>query len=535
MRYMGSSRGLRTCTWGPIVTLFSALLFLTLFSNGAFDVVGASDFTLRPGVILVPVWEGEPFVPMLLSNTDSIAGWSILFDNTNYFFGELWLVDSLQALDPLGDTLRWYYAPWAGHPEQRPERLKVQYQDWWTKVRITGTMDVDSPEDTTPPIPPGEDQLLFGLDLFIGGCAPESSSIVFVTESCDDNVVWDSHNTVWGPDTLSASRQSCLNRPDTLRAVALSSGPVARHRAIDCGDVNENGVPYEIGDYIRLYSAFLSVRLCSNVEHAADIDGCRGVTIHDTRALYKIMEEGWPPPDTCPPSLLPQVSPLDTLIIGNTMLYPGYSVVIDVEIANSDSLTSLTVPLCYDTMCMHPESVMVDDAWADWGLKLVKVDDPPGTVIISMTSLGPYNHWQDPKLPPGHYDLASILFKADSAAEQGMTTVDVCSTKQFWLQLDCRIPTIASRFIRADANGDMGITIGDAVYIIGHIYRGGPCDCEDACDVNDDGRITSADAVYLVSYIYRAGLAPPSPFPHCGVSDTPDALGCVRHPCGGRR
>ena len=89
----------------------------------------------------------------------------------------------------------------------------------------------------------------------------------------------------------------------------------------------------------------------------------------------------------------------------------------------------------------------------------------------------------------------------------------------------------APTFIRGDANGDMVTTSADGVYIIAHIYRGGPCDCQDACDVNDDGRLSVADGVYLVSHIYRDGAAPPVPFPGCGIDLTEDELRSDSHPC----
>jgi hypothetical protein len=90
---------------------------------------------------------------------------------------------------------------------------------------------------------------------------------------------------------------------------------------------------------------------------------------------------------------------------------------------------------------------------------------------------------------------------------------------------------VAPVFIRSDANADGNITVADAVYVVGHIYRGGPSVCEDCCDANDDGRITSADAIYIVSHIYRSGLPPPNPFPGCGPDPSGDELGCASHPC----
>lgn len=60
-----------------------------------------------------------------------------------------------------------------------------------------------------------------------------------------------------------------------------------------------------------------------------------------------------------------------------------------------------------------------------------------------------------------------------------------------------------------DANNDGKINVGDAVYLISYIFRGGPAPAYlDCADPNNDGKINVGDAVFLVSYIFRGGPAP---------------------------
>ncbi len=60
-----------------------------------------------------------------------------------------------------------------------------------------------------------------------------------------------------------------------------------------------------------------------------------------------------------------------------------------------------------------------------------------------------------------------------------------------------------------DANGDNQINIGDAVYIVTYVFRGGPAPVPlEAGDANGDSQINVGDAVYLVNYIFRNGPAP---------------------------
>jgi len=63
-----------------------------------------------------------------------------------------------------------------------------------------------------------------------------------------------------------------------------------------------------------------------------------------------------------------------------------------------------------------------------------------------------------------------------------------------------------------DANDDGKINVGDAVFIISYIFRGGATPPHPECaDPNDDGKINVGDGVFLIAYIFRGGTAP-----HCG-------------------
>ncbi|MDD4051949.1 MAG: dockerin type I domain-containing protein [candidate division Zixibacteria bacterium] len=67
---------------------------------------------------------------------------------------------------------------------------------------------------------------------------------------------------------------------------------------------------------------------------------------------------------------------------------------------------------------------------------------------------------------------------------------------------DCRV---------GDANGDSKLNVGDAVYIISYVFRGGPLPTPyGLCsgDVNCDCKVNVGDAVYMISYIFRGGPAP---------------------------
>ncbi len=88
-------------------------------------------------------------------------------------------------------------------------------------------------------------------------------------------------------------------------------------------------------------------------------------------------------------------------------------------------------------------------------------------------------------------------------------------------------------FKRGDSNGDGGVNIADAVYILQNLFASGPeIACRDAADSNDDEAVNIADAVYILQNLFASGPAIPAPGPDaCGPDanpETPD-LGCITY------
>ena len=61
-----------------------------------------------------------------------------------------------------------------------------------------------------------------------------------------------------------------------------------------------------------------------------------------------------------------------------------------------------------------------------------------------------------------------------------------------------------------DVNNDVIINVGDVVYLVSYLYKGGPepTPVVDAGDVNHDCIVNVGDVVYLVSYLYKGGPPP---------------------------
>ncbi|MFH1699633.1 MAG: M28 family peptidase [Candidatus Zixiibacteriota bacterium] len=60
-----------------------------------------------------------------------------------------------------------------------------------------------------------------------------------------------------------------------------------------------------------------------------------------------------------------------------------------------------------------------------------------------------------------------------------------------------------------DANGDGDVNVGDAVFIINHVFKGGPApEPLESGDANDDGQTNVGDAVFIINHVFKGGPAP---------------------------
>jgi hypothetical protein len=65
--------------------------------------------------------------------------------------------------------------------------------------------------------------------------------------------------------------------------------------------------------------------------------------------------------------------------------------------------------------------------------------------------------------------------------------------------------------IPGDANNDGQVNVGDAVYLISYVFKGGPPPTPyPICsgDANCDCTVNVGDAVYVIAYVFKGGPAP---------------------------
>lgn len=153
-------------------------------------------------------------------------------------------------------------------------------------------------------------------------------------------------------------------------------------------------------------------------------------------------------------------------------------------------------------------------------------------------------------LPPGVHALFEIRFAVSEEEEGGL-----CSRLRFVeclgaaaapvqnsvsdledrpvkvLTADGSVCSGLEVFERGDVNGDHRYDISDAISNLRCLFGGENCaSCPDASDANDDGLVDISDSIYLLRWRFMEGLPPPSPFGHCGIDRSPDALGACSQP-----
>ena len=87
---------------------------------------------------------------------------------------------------------------------------------------------------------------------------------------------------------------------------------------------------------------------------------------------------------------------------------------------------------------------------------------------------------------------------------------------------------VGSEFSRGDADADGATNIADGIYLLNHLFLGGPPPpCSDSADSDDSGVLDLSDAIATFGFLFLGDTVPPSPGPFdCGVDPTPDTLDC---------
>jgi subtilisin family serine protease len=122
-------------------------------------------------------------------------------------------------------------------------------------------------------------------------------------------------------------------------------------------------------------------------------------------------------------------------------------------------------------------------------------------------------------VPPGDGPLVTISFQALGGSSETVTfdtsTINFvpygAKNRYFTYAPVLSSPSVTlSDYERADANTDFFRNISDAVFIVNHIFKGGPAPPTlYVGDANGDGTFNVSDAVYIINWVFKGGPPPP--------------------------
>ncbi len=145
--------------------------------------------------------------------------------------------------------------------------------------------------------------------------------------------------------------------------------------------------------------------------------------------------------------------------------------------------------------------------WVDWNHNF-QFDEPDEEVLLDVDG-GP---------GPRYYGV--ICAPRDALSGDAVMRVRLCFNETprpcgvtTYGEVEDYLVSITGESYRCgDADGDGAINVGDAVFLINHIFRSGPApDPPGAGDADCNRTINIADAVYLVAYVFSGGPGPCCP------------------------
>ena len=286
----------------------------------------------------------------------------------------------------------------------------------------------------------------------------------------------------------------------------------------NCGDADGNGM-YTVAD-IAYITAFLYAGGPAPAE-CADIDGYDLITIRDVVAGGMLI----PPTCVTQPKLVAQPTSIywiryfNSYVPANVSTYDVAVLFRNNSLAATARIKGFDLPLSVKVDGQAPLSLSASAVGSTWpGGVFIITDSASGTILVSALN---------GSVGAGYYNLFTFTISVEPSpnghpitleyAEMAPTMTGVFappnSACHYVMVLDSNLnawePYFDPQCKCGDADNSGFWSISDVVFIINHIFAGGPAAvlvCLEDADGN--GMMTISDAVYLIGYIFVGGPAP---------------------------
>ncbi len=288
--------------------------------------------------------------------------------------------------------------------------------------------------------------------------------------------------------------------------------------SVVCGDVDGDGT-YNISDYVYITQFIFGGGPAP--APCRDIDGYDLITVRDL-ILSASMQ-----PASCvtQPKIVAQPTNQMTIWYQRLFSQNQSTSTFPLEFTNSSTVNirAFDLPLAVRVDGQIPLAISVSLAGSTWPDQniAVKIDTAAGTILLSdLTG----------SVPPGTYTLCYITIEMPFSTSTRYTSFTYTDLGPFMTgafeppNSACRYPMFLDDNLDAiqpnvrngdclcgDANNSGHFSISDPVFIIAHVFGGGPFPLVPClADANGSGGASISDAVYLISYVFLGG-----PEPHC--------------------
>jgi hypothetical protein len=362
--------------------------------------------------------------------------------------------------------------------------------------------------------------------LFTAGVPEQIARLIFEISEVDTPIYLP---VIFGHDTSSLVEANAFATIDggltRLGISGVRNGGIVVGGPFECkrGDVNYNGITYELADWV-LFQQFLlggpgvfiydpRYQMCATNANADSLYG----TIADLLYLVRVIlhdapeiplrggEGGW------------QENSSDELRLVSSSTHPGEVVSVPMWLSNSANAWGTTFKLVFDGSALSVEGMEIAQTRIEEWEKVHPVINP-GELFFFAFDNWPLGDEDNRSIGPGEGILVMVDFRVDESATPGTYLPITFETKEDWGHYNAYTDTTGTLFVQpptvsgwiftdvisGDANSDGIVDVADLVYLVNYLYRGDvPPSPVSLGDFNQDGEVNLADIVALVNYLFR--------------------------------
>jgi hypothetical protein len=269
--------------------------------------------------------------------------------------------------------------------------------------------------------------------------------------------------------------------------------------------------------------------------HLADVNCDRHVDLRDAGPLGKYVRGSHTPPlcqcGSYTPAVYNDPGLPDTVWIESDTIYIGVEDTIDIGVINDEPLAGLA--LAFE---MEGTGTLNPDGWNIYAYpERITNRVPTSLTLISYECNNPYifTYWPStaattnppPVIQPGSGAIVHGVTVATSPGEvnfilttfrEAFQSIDYDGPESMLLTPDnaAILPTfvgghIIAMYLCGDVNHDRIADVGDVVFLVNHIFKGGaPPNPTCMGDANGDAATNVGDVVFIINYIFKSGPHP---------------------------